>query len=237
MKKTILILAMLVILGVMSVAANSGTIDLWLKTDAPTSTFSVYASMDPSFGYGIGTLGFFVTGFDTLENWAPVASAQVYTSASAKTRKYAGFTTDLSDLVAGEIAVSISASPDYLATGFGQTAGDLTTLFPNWRSSWGGSTYTKSSSLEETQSVYDAFLLVAQGTYTAGGDGPMLSGPLNGSYLTSPTLEDGSPVLAAAEVVIHNPTTPVPTVPEPSSMIALGSGVLGLFGIIRRKRS
>ncbi len=235
MKTFLLFLAMLIVLCAMSITANAATIDLWLSTDTTTSTFAVHASMAPGEGYGIGVLGFFVTGFDTLENWAPTASALVYTGSNTKARRYTGFSEDLSDLTLGEIAVSLSVSPDYLATGFGQTAGDLSTLFPNWASSWGGSTYTRNGSLEETQSVYDAFLLVAQGTYTPGGAGPMLTGPLTGSYLTSSVLVDGSPVLDGADVVVHNPAPPT-TVPEPSSMIVLGSGVVGLLGFLRRRR-
>ena len=247
MKRIVLILAMLIALGALGVAANAvpnGQIDLWLTAPTP-GNFEVYASMGSALGdrgsFGIAALGFTVTGFLTLENWAPAAGGKVWTSSTVGAAQTVGFSNVASDGVSpgqeGAIEVSQQLDPYKLVVGFGQIAGDLEPLFPNIVASK-KSPYPCTTLFDPgMQPVYGAPLLIAMGTYSLGSGGPALLPVLGngmGNYLLSDVLNSQG----VADTDIGTVKILTTVIPEPSSILALLSGLAGVGGLaIRRKRA
>lgn len=220
MKKTMIILVMLLVLGTMSVTANAtGVINLWL-TNPTATTYEVYAQMDKNDGFGISLLGFDVSNVTSITNWMPYATyMDPDDNACIVGLGFLRSQSTAAQIVAAGGVGSVTASQDgitgtgVLILGMGQYAGDL-------------SSYTSPNK----QTIYGCPLLVAKGNRDSAAAAAFLSGAEgNANYYTSTGFDS-----AAATIVYGAPT---PAVPEPSSMIALGSGVLGLFGLIRRKRS
>ena len=238
MKRIVLILAMLIVLGAMGVAAYAvpdGQIDLWLTT--PTAgNFEVHASMGTlgqRGSFGIAALGFTVTGYLTLENWAPAAGGKVWTSSTVGAAQTVGFSNVASDGVSpgqeGAIEVSQELDPYKLVVGFGQIAGDLEPLFPRIVASKSAPYPCTTLYDPGMQPVYGSPLLVAMGTYDIAGSAPVLGNGM-GSYLLSDVLN--------AQGVADTAIGTVAYVPEPSSIVALLSGLLGVGGLaLRRKRA
>jgi hypothetical protein len=226
MKRTMLILAMLVAMGAMGVAANAmtteGVLDLSLVIKSPTE-FQIFASMGDHLGdrgsYGISALQFGVSGWNTLVNEMPFADKKV-----GKTTYGLGFTVfysaDGETPVTGSLDTTTTGTP--IVYGIGQIPIDL---FADHGATAGG-----------WNESFGAPVLVASGTYGS------LGGPSSIAEIVNPKIDWGEANYftnnsgtdaTAAYVNIQNPT-----VPEPSSIIALLSGLASVGGLaIRRKKA
>jgi hypothetical protein len=72
-------------------------------------------------------------------------------------------------------------------------------------------------------------LLVAKGNRSASDPESVVSEAI-ANYYINPNFE------SEAATVVYGAPAPPTTVPEPSSMLVLGSGVVGLLGFLRRRK-
>lgn len=217
-----LILAVLVAFGAMGIAANAAVLDLSMAITSPT-TFQIYASMGSFLGdggsYGIAALQFGVSGWNTLVNEMPFAGKKV-----GKTTYGLAFTVfysaDGETPVTGSLDTTTADAP--IVYGIGQIPINLFTNYGATVSGWNES--------------FGAPVLVASGTFgSLGGPSSVTANPTidwgEANYFTTNNSTDAS----QAQIRINNG---VPIVPEPSSILALVSGLAGVGGLaIRRKRA
>ncbi len=88
---------------------------------------------------------------------------------------------------------------------------------------------------DPVRKTIDFYTLLAGGG--AGGAGVREDGPQLFTGLTSsPTFRTGTFPIGDFSLTISDPTTP-PSIPEPSSLFLLGTGLLGAYGVLRKKQS
>ena len=208
---TMLVIALLA--GTSSAAIVTYTLDVG-DPNGP-NTWEVRAAV-PDGRFGIASFGIDLANTTTIENMSPKSmyydfAASFFDVGFVALRSAANFT----PIAGSQDTVSATPNPDILIYGFGQSGGDLDLQPPRPA---GHSTVGL-----PVQPIYDAHLLLAQGTYT--GVKPSFVAASANTLANVWNTDDGATTEAAQiELVV---------IPEPVTMLALLGGAL--VAVIRRR--
>jgi PEP-CTERM motif len=216
------------LLGLLILAGSSM---LWADTCSPTTCSLTFTESNSSSGFGSGNFGTLTltldgsnidvtislaSGFFAVQTGFPgvvgFVSSQTVTGVTGLPTGYSGFTFD-------------STPPNSLHfDGFGDANTAVATTGPHPGSSDKVNvlSFTVDGSFTDVQQILNLFS-------PAGGDGPAI-------FVVDVFNANGSPCAVGSSCtgLIAIPSEPAP-VPEPSTLVAFGSGLLGLAGFIRKK--